>query len=564
MMRYIYTFLCLALLSLSATARERSESEMQHIAKNTLGLYASSSARSISGQLTKYVSTSMVNVYGSKGTGFVVMSKDDAFPAVLGYSETDYDENAMPCGLKWWMQELNQSLQTRGQGGEVYVPAIVKATSGTNFIKSSWNQMAPYNTLCPMIDGTAAPTGCVATAMAQIMYYYKYPASGKGVGSYSVSDGKGAPSYTLDINSTYAWSKMKDRYLRPVDTDNAVATLMRDAGAASKMYYSANGSGTSDFWAARGFCENFRYDSLAVKRYDRMFYSDQEWMDLVSTELLAERPILYCGQDPVNGGHAFVFDGINEEGLVHVNWGWSGSGNGWYDINILKPTAYGGGELDSGEGYHDSQSMVFNFKTQETPDASEENTSLWASSEYGFFVKDNVLYLRIYDLYNMDYKYFAGVVELALEDKNNPSNCQTSVVVDTQEDQSVVSPASGYLFSNTDDAAEIDLSEDFPSISAGTYRLYLRSKSTEESSYQYVREVGGAQIYDLTVSADGTMGVAKEDASTTGIKKISDAAAEQAPARVYDLNGRQVFSNSSARKGIYLVKQGNHVRKVIQ
>lgn len=81
-------------------------------------------------------------------------------------------------------------------------------------------------------------------------------------------------------------------------------------------------------------------------------------MEIVSSELEEQRPILYCGQDPIDGGHAFILDGINENGLVHVNWGWSGSGNGWYDINVLKPTSYGGSGLGEGEGFNDSQSMV--------------------------------------------------------------------------------------------------------------------------------------------------------------------------------------------------------------
>lgn len=552
-------------LSLSAAAKERSEAEMQSIAKQVLGLSINAQSRSQSTQLSKYASTAQLSIYGSKGAGFVVMSKEDTFPAILGYSETDYSESNMPCGFKWWMEEANRSLQTRVNSGEPYAPANIKATSSaTNFIKTSWNQMAPYNSLCPKIDGTPVPTGCVATAMAQIMYYFKYPESGKGTGSYIVTDAQEASTaYTLDINSTYAWSKMKERYIRPVDIDNAVATLMRDAGAASKMQYSSDGSGTNDIYAAKGFCENFRYDSLAVKRYSRYFYTDQEWMDIVSTELAAEKPILYCGQDPQNGGHAFVFDGIDEQGLVHVNWGWSGIGNGWYDINILKPTAYGGGGLNNGEGYKSSQSMIFNIKPQEAPDPSEENTSLWVSSEYGFSVKDKKLYIQIYDVYNMDFKYFDGVVEIALENKENPSDVMTSLIVDTKEDKEVVPPASGYIFSDTDDAAEFDLSEDFPNIAPGTYRLYIRSKSATESAYQYVREIGGPKIYNLTVAADGNMSISKES-STTSIKNICAKSDQQTKERIFDMNGRQMPSPQCVKSGIYFVKKGNYTYKVLK
>lgn len=563
-MKYLFTILIALFCSVSLPAKDRTEAQMRSIAKQYLGLSSNFSTRASDVTLSRLLSSSQTCVYGSKGAGFVVISKDDAFPAVLGFSDSDYPEDNLPCGLKWWMQEVDKSLEVRKTASDYYFPANIKVAAATNFIKSAWNQMAPYNNLCPTIDGSTAPTGCVATSMAQIMYYYKYPSAGKGTGSYTVYGKDKTASYALDINSSYAWSKMKDRYIRPVDTDNAVATLMRDAGAASKMQYSTNGSGTSDFWAAQGFCNNFSYDSLALKRYDRDFYSDQEWMDIVSTELTAQRPILYCGQDPVNGGHAFVLDGINEDGLVHVNWGWSGSGNGWYDINVLKPTSYGGGNLDDGEGYHESQSMVFGFKTQEKPDDTEENTSLWASTDYSFLVTDNVLYLNIADLYNMDFKYFDGIVEIALEDVNNPSNAKTAVVIDTQEDKQMVPAASGYSFTDSNNnSSSIDLSEDFPDIAPGTYKLTMRSKSATESQFQPVRVEGGTISYTLKVSAEGIKSIAKDDPTSTGIQ-YTQVVKDNSMTRIYDVNGRGYNSFCPASRGIYLVKKGNSVRKVCQ
>ena len=134
--------------------------------------------------------------------------------------------------------------------------------------------------------------------MAQIMKYYQYPATSKGTGIYSVTtykdknDKEGTTKwYKRELGHTYEWTKMKNKYLRPTgDTDNAVATLMADAGAASQMNYQTNSSGTIEWYAAKGFAENFRYDSLAISCLQRNFYTDAEWMELVRKEMEAWPP----------------------------------------------------------------------------------------------------------------------------------------------------------------------------------------------------------------------------------------------------------------------------------
>ena len=567
-MRVFFTFLVASLLSLSATAKDRTESEMMKIAKQSLGMSVGTDARlyqsKASATLSKLESTDQLNVYGAKGRGFVVIAKDDDFTPVLGYSDTDYESGNMPCGLKWWLRQVTESLQARKAVGLTYQPAVYATSTATNFVKTSWNQEKPYNTLCPKINGTAAPTGCIATAMAQIMYYYKYPTSGKGTGSYTVTISKNnKKNYTCDINSTYAWSNMKEKYLSSTkDVGNAVATLMRDAGAASDMNYELGGSGASDFSAAIGFCDNFRYDSLALKRYDREFFADTEWMNLIRTELEAKRPILYCGQDPVDGGHAFVFDGINEEDKVHVNWGWSGSGNGWYDVNVLKPTSYGGSGLSDGEGFNEFQSMIFGFKTQETPDATEKNTSLWGTSGYGFSVEDNKLQVSLIDAYNESFRWFDGVVDIVLKNVNDENDIQTVNLVD-KKDWGLFAGGTGVSFTDNDDMVTYDLNEDFPKIAPGTYQLYLGSKSTEESSYQYVRTVGGILTYTLTVNADGKMTVSEGEQITNGIASVT-APADNHLTKTYDLQGRALPTGSRlGQQGVVIIKQGNQVKKVL-
>lgn len=179
MKKIFFTLFVLALSATSSSAKDRTEREMQSIASKRLGLSMSTMATKAVNTAVKKVSESkQLAVYNSKGRGFVVIAKDDDFAPVLGYSDTDYDTDVMPCGLKWWMSQVEKSLEVRKAHAQTYQPAVYASSTATNFITTSWNQQAPYNTLCPKIDGVAAPTGCIATAMAQIMYYYKYPVSG--------------------------------------------------------------------------------------------------------------------------------------------------------------------------------------------------------------------------------------------------------------------------------------------------------------------------------------------------------------------------------------------------
>ncbi len=538
-MRIFTILLVLMFLPITSFAKDRTESEMMAIARQTLGM-TQSQTRTSGENLTKLASRSQLNVYGAKGYGFVIVSRNDGCIPILGYSDTDFDTTNMPCGFSWWLKSANQSLEERIANHENYQPIFATASTAVNFIKSAWNQQAPYNTLCPEIDGTKAPVGCIATAMAQIMYYYKYPACGKGIGTYTVTTKNGSTAGKLDIKSTYEWTKMKDKYLRPVDTDNAVATLMRDAGAASNMKYAQDGSGTTDFHAAIGFCDNFRYDSLALVRYERDFFTDQEWMQMITTEMQAKRPILYCGSDPTDGGHAFIFDGINDEGLVHVNWGWSGSGNGWYDINVLKPSSYGGSGLSDGDGFNEYQSMVFGFKTQEIPDNDETNTSLWVTDGYSFEIKDNKLYANLLDAYNYNFRYFDGVVDLVMVNTKDENDIRAINLVDTKESgDGIVKWGYGYMFSNDNAPESYDLTEDFPNIPAGSYKLYMGSKSVTENSYQYVRGVGGPIIYRLNVADDGALTIEAGNHESTGVSDIVASPIEYT-SRLYDLNGIQV------------------------
>ena len=583
-MRKTLTLFIASLFAMPSFADDRSEQEMQTIALQALcsSNLQSGGAKKAAANIAveKYQSLDMVNVYGIKGKGVVFISKDDDIEPVLGISDEDFDVNNMPCGMKWWLNTANKSLERMKAKGITY-SANPMAASGrpTYFIKTYWNQDKPFNNLCPQINGSAAPTGCIATAMAQIMKYYQYPATSKGTGIYSVTtykdknDKDGTTKwYKRELGHTYQWTAMLSSYgIMSEDENDAVATLMADAGAASQMNYQANGSGTIEWYAAKGFAENFRYDSLAISCLQRDFYTDAEWMEMVRKEMEAKQPVLYCGSDEIEGGHAFLLDGIQEDGKVHVNWGWGKSGDGWFDIDVLRPNITG----FTGEGFNIGQSMVLGFKKQETPSADEENISQWVTDGYSFYISNNELHVKLTNAYNYSHRVFEGRLDIVLQGMgDNSSKLYTDPIFETDTETPYVDMLSGFNYGDKDQPeVDFNLSQEpeLKNISAGTYKLFLGSKSTKEKAYQCLRSVGGTIIYTLTVAADGTMTLAQD-----GTSAISAVAVKQnisAPyTYIYNMQGQEVYKSKTQdfclddvpAHGVLIVKQGDTTRKVVK
>ena len=583
-MRKTLTLFIASLLAMPNFANDRSEEEMQTIALQALcsSNIQAGGAKKAAANITveKYQSLDMVNVYGIKGKGVVFISKDDDIEPVLGISDEDFDVNNMPCGMKWWLNTANKSLERMKAKGITY-RANPMAASGrpTYFIKTYWNQDTPFNNLCPQINGSAAPTGCIATAMAQIMKYYQYPATSKGTGIYSVTtykdknDKEGTTKwYKRELGHTYQWTAMQSSYgILSDDENDAVATLMADAGAASRMNYSAAASGTIEWYAAKGFAENFRYDSLAINCLQRDFYTDAEWMEIVRKEMEAKQPVLYCGSDTNEGGHAFLLDGIQSDGKVHVNWGWGKSGDGWFDVDVLKPNIAG----FTGEGFNIGQSMVCGFKTQETPSADEENISQWVTDGYSFYISDNELHAKLTNLVNYSHRVFEGRLDFVLQGTgDNSSKLYTDFIFETDAETPYVDMFDGFQFSDSDNPeVDLDLGQDsaLKDISVGTYKLFIGSKSTKENAYQCLRGVGGTIMYTLTVASDGTMTLSQD--GTTAISAVSVSQNISTPyTYIYNMQGQEVYKSKTQdfclsdvpAHGVLIMKQGNTTRKVVK
>lgn len=362
----IFLFLAL-LLTIVAQGRERTSAEMRQIAMTQLGL--SATTRASSAELKRMYTGEKLSIYGTD-KAFVVVSSDTHFSPVLGYSDTSFDGDNLPANFRWWLACITASMKNGYVSS--YTPAR-STSNGTYLCTAEWGQEDPYNLQCPKSNGRWARsmyTGCVATAMSQIMYYYKYPAAGSGEDcTYTAVVGKDTTTFTRSFNNTYDWANMLDSYTNKspsTEQKQAVAALMFDAGTAVHMEYTSDGSGAFTNDAASAFVKNFGYDSLSVNYLTRLYYSDEEWMDIIDNEISNRRPILYSGVDATSGGHAFVFDGIDDNGLVHINWGWDGDANGFYDIADLEPNA---DILSTTTDYHFNfyQDMVIGLKTMPMP-----------------------------------------------------------------------------------------------------------------------------------------------------------------------------------------------------
>lgn len=307
--------------------------------------------------------------YDSAGS-FVVVSADDIMRPVLGYSGNGvYDPDRVPEALKWWLEQYRlyggtgESRNIVSQSGESQRPAV------DPLVRTTWDQDNPYNLSCPAVaPGISghAYTGCVATAMAQIVKYHNWPADGgRGSNSYT-SGGKYDVSFDF-AKARFDWDNMPDRLVTgrpgvasPEVQVRAVDELMYACGVAIDMQYD-RGEGSSSYNALvpEGLREYLCYDPM-VRHVYRASYTDADWEELIYSELAAGRPVQYGGYTPSGGGHSFVCDGYDGNGLFHINWGWGGVSDGFFALSVLDPDEQGAGSSDG--GYNSSQDAVIGIR----------------------------------------------------------------------------------------------------------------------------------------------------------------------------------------------------------
>ena len=294
-------------------------------------------------------------VYTCAGGGFVLVGADDELlPPVLAWSPTDsFVANAIPPHIASWLDHytrdaawqlahsnLAKRYTAQWQQLKAANAAAEKATLVTPLLACTWNQNGYYNIRCPYdtISKKYALTGCVATAMAQIMRFWQWPAA--GIGFHAYIDSAYGLLWADFSRSNYNWNKMPNAMGR---TDTPIAQLMYDAGVSVDMDYGVTSSSAyvlaencpirnnAQFALVNYFC--YQPSMRDVFRVD---YNDQDWINVIEQELNAGRPMMYSGTND-SEGHSFIADGYDAQNRIHFNWGWGGAYNGYFTVESIAP-----------------------------------------------------------------------------------------------------------------------------------------------------------------------------------------------------------------------------------
>ena len=304
--------------------------------------------------------TPAVFVFNSTDQGFVLVAADDDAHAILGYSDHgQFDANDIPDNMRFWLQmyadEMRSATEAKGERREAKGKVNRREVRGERLEAEEdtyptiapilgytvWGQGEPFNMKCPIIRGKTTVTGCVATALGQIMYAHKHPT--KGIGSKSYTTETNQINVSADFGATtYDWANMIPNYNNKYNIiqANAVATLMHHVGVAAEMDYDVEGSGAVSVIALTALAEHFDYDK-AIQVSPKDFIKEETILQTIAMDLQAGRPVYISGATVNMEGHAFVCDGMQSNGYLHINWGWNGNGNGYFALSALDPENQG-------------------------------------------------------------------------------------------------------------------------------------------------------------------------------------------------------------------------------
>ena len=304
--------------------------------------------------------------------GFIIVSGDDQTEPILGYCDSgEFDHDALPPNMKEWIDDYASQIASIQSGQAPLIrDAVPTHPKVEQLMKSKWNQGYPYNLACPEYFTLGrSVTGCVATAMAQLLYYNREKATSETTAAMPAYDTwTKHPTYGalhvegIPEGSPIDWENMKDEYGSATEKQKqAVADLMHYCGVAVKMDYTNASSGAQSHDAYLAFSKYFGYGS-SVRYIDHTSVaSDREWDDIVYKEIAAGRPIYISGANS-SGGHAFVVDGYDGDMKYHINWGWGGSSDGYYLLTSLTPGKQGIG--GSNDGYNDYRAIIIGIEPE--------------------------------------------------------------------------------------------------------------------------------------------------------------------------------------------------------
>lgn len=361
-------FVALCLSEISARSLTPQEALLRATASSDIPLPVSSTRSGLQHEMT----IGNLYVFGGNNS-YVILPSDDRAPAVLAYSDNNSFSAESNPALDYWLDFYNKEIEfmTQSAGTRSDLPAKAERKEKepiAPLTMTKWNQEGPYNELCPKVNGRGTVTGCVATAMAQVLKYHSYPAKGFGEHSYYWEPGNRTLSFDYGA-TTFEWDQMTDTYNddSTEEAKNAVATLMLACGISVDMHYDVGDSGASSMTMGASLIDYFGYNKGIVMPM-RDYYGLYEWEDMIYADLEKGLPVLYSG-DGTAGGHQFICDGYSSDGFFHFNWGWGGMSNGYYRLTALNPADLGVG--GGAGGFNSGQQIALGVK----PDSGDDHPS---------------------------------------------------------------------------------------------------------------------------------------------------------------------------------------------
>lgn len=375
-MRKSVLFLSLALITgMTATARSLSPSEaLQRVTGQSVSRSAGAVLASEPVMTVGSAGTPALYVFNKPEGGWMIVSADDVAAPVIGFSDSGaFDPVNIPDNLRGWLELCSEEiLSASAAGAEPYVRTASRADSREQInplVGTWWDQGSPYNNFCPLSSGRSTYTGCVATAMAQIMKYHNWPDKAGDNASFSYS--WNGETISADFsNFEFDWANMSANYYygytyTQAQTD-AVAKLMQACGYSLRMRYGSDASAAYSEQVGNALVTYFRYDA-GIHNEFRNYYSSSEWENMIYENLKNVGPMVYWG-----GAHCFVCDGYRPDGYFHFNWGWSGMSDGYFLLSMLKPTNLGTG---AGNGdYTNNQGALLGIKPSDGTDSPRKYT----------------------------------------------------------------------------------------------------------------------------------------------------------------------------------------------
>lgn len=420
--------------------------------------------------------------------GFIIVSGDDRLPSVLGYSTAgSFDSSSLPPALEWMLDSYRQEIEhfLENSGDAIIGKSAVSTTDDREIIEpllsTKWSQHAPYNDLCPSWEGEKCPTGCVATAIAQIINYHQSPDKGEGTYSYQWADRTLSFDYE---NTEFHWDRMRDEYdfLSSDISAQEVAKLMYACGVGVRMGYSPSGSGSAGALAKRFLVENMKYDTDAEILWINN-YSPTEWTDIIHSELSAGRPVYADG-----GGHAFVCDGYAGDSYFHFNWGWGGYGDGNFLFSALSPSPQ--------DSFHKDLIVLTNIKKRENGKQPLTGDIIYKGDFIYDTESDNFILSSIYSQSSIDFSVTLGIEVLELTTEESKFLATTDIMLHKVE---IMGPFA-MVPSLKPDPFKVDLS----SLSPGNYKIYP-AYTIGSRPWKRLRCMWTEQDHvDLSISNDGT------------------------------------------------------------